>query len=128
MNASKWTLWLTFVFTVPVPFFMVEVGWVPTARLLMFAGMTLVAAIAEPDWVSWSIAGFFVVQALAFAAILYAVAAGLARLAARLVPRHLHFACLAAVVAGCFAASLFHIYRTPLSGSSARSNLFGIFR
>lgn len=128
MSSAKWTLWLTFVFTVPVPFFMVEVGWVPTARLFLFAAMTMAAAIAEPDWVSRSIAGLFAVQALVFAVILYALAAAVARLALPRLPRRLRTPLWAMLAAACFTASLFPIFRTPLSGTAPRANLFGIFR
>ena len=41
----KACLWLTFLLTVPVPFFMVDVGWVPVARLLLFSGFTMAAAL-----------------------------------------------------------------------------------
>jgi len=123
----KWSLWLTFLFTVPVPFFMVETGWVPVVRLFLFGGITSAAALFEPDWISALIATFFVLPALIFATILYLLAALLARLLARFVAEGGRRSVGGLLIAICFAISLFPIYDTPLSNTDSRANLFGIF-
>lgn len=123
----KWSLWLTFLFTVPVPFFMVETGWVPVVRLLLFSGITTAAALVEPDWISALIAAFFVLPSLVFATILYLLAALTSRLLVRFVADGRRRAACGFLIAICFAASLLPIYDTPLSNTDAQPNLFGIF-
>lgn len=123
----KWWLWLTFLFTVPVPYFMVVTGWVPVMRLLLFSGIMTAAALAEPDWIAGLIAAFFVLPALIFATLLYLLAALITRLLVRFVADSRRRVAFGFLIALCFAISLVPIYDTPLSNTDARANLFGIF-
>lgn len=123
----KWGLWLTFLVTVPVPFFLIETGLVPTTRLLLFSVFTSVAALAEPDFVSRLLAVLAVVQTALFAALLFLLAALVARGFERLGPR-LRAPAFWLLVAVCFAASLFPIYATPFSRAGPSANLFGTLR
>jgi hypothetical protein len=113
--------------TLPLPYFMVEVGWVPALRLLVLAGLCSAVALTEPGSDTASIAGLLAVQALAAVAVTYGMARWMeSRLRRR--SRSIRMAMIAAIVGVLLVASMFRIYRTPLSGERLRTNLFEILR
>ncbi len=126
-RAAKWTLWVTLLFTLPAPYFMIEVGRVPPIRLFLFALLTTAAAVSEPGFDTRFVAGLLVPQALLYGALCY----GLARLVAGQIERRLsgrlRTYALAAVIALLVAGSFFPIFRTPFSHSARQTNLLGIF-
>lgn len=126
-RAVRRILWLVFLLTLPVPYFMVEVGWVPVVRLLLLSAVTGAAAALEPSATAIVIAAFFAVQTLALGAVLFGIARLIAWLLTRLVPRRRRAAALGVLVAALLVASVFEIYRTPLSGRAPRANLFRVF-
>jgi hypothetical protein len=117
-------LFFAAVALVPVPYWAVEVERAPVARLALLAGMTGVAAIAEPGGVGSVVAGALVAQSLLWL-LLLALAV---RLLIRWLPGARRGPAVAILVAGLLAASLFHVYHTPFARSGARANLLGIFR
>lgn len=125
-NAMKWILWLTFLLTIPVPYFLVEIGWVPTVRLILLAGMTLAAAVAEPDLASILIAGLFLLHLVVFAAVTYVLATLAARRIVALDSASLRRTVLTVVVTTLLTASLFPIFTTPLSKEREQSNLLDV--
>ena len=125
---TKWTLWIAFVLTVPVPYFMVETGWVPTARLFLFAALSTAVVVTEPGSGSGMIAGLFLVQAVAYGIVLFGLARFGARMTQRIAREQLRLIVIVLVVAGLFAGSLFPVFKTPLSNSGRRASLFGIFQ
>jgi hypothetical protein len=126
-RAAKRILWVTLLFTLPVPFFMIEVGWVPPIRLILFALLTTAAAVSEPGFDTGFVAGLFVPQALLYGALCYWLARAAVLRLNRLAPAWLRLFALLAVMAALVAGSLFPIFRTPFSHSSPRANLLGIF-
>lgn len=126
LSSTRWLLWLTLLFTVPVPYFMIEAGRVPAAELIVFAALTSAVALTDPDFASRLIAVVFVVQAGFYAALLYAAARLAARRLGRLAPGTRRLA-VGLAAAACLAASLFPIYRTPLARSGLKANLLAVY-
>ncbi len=128
-RAQKWLLWTVFLGTIPVVFYLGEVERAPALRLAFFAALASWVALAEGVGTGVG-AAFFVlgpVQALAYAGLLYALAAAIVRLLARLASAGLRTACVGGLAAICLGASLFEIYQTPLSSSRPRSSVMQIF-
>jgi hypothetical protein len=111
-------LWLGLLILLPVPFFGIESGLVPVARLLLLGSLVAGVALQDPDWMSRLFAGIFLGQGLLWAALLY----GVARLAVRWLPRPVPLG----IVVLLAVASLFPIYSTPFSASSPRSSILQI--
>ncbi len=128
VRATKWILWLALILTLPVPYFMIESGRVPTVRLFLFALLTSAAALAEPDYASRFVAALFVLQAGLYVVLCYALARWVARLVHQRTPAAYHALIVTAVVAGLLAAAMFDIYRAPLSNGSLHPNLLGVWR
>ena len=123
-----WTLWLLFVCTLPLPYFMIETGRVPALQLFLLAALTAPLVVTDPSFTTRFVAGLFVGQSLLYGALLY----GAARLAARAIqhtvgPRLgvLVIAVLAIAVGG--AGVLLELYRAPLSHGPGRTTLVGVF-
>jgi hypothetical protein len=126
-RTSRTLLWLVFLLTVPVPYYLGGFELAPVARLLLFAGLVLAVVATE------GAAGYQGVFALlaAVQAILWPLLLLLAaRLGAaalqRLVPEHLRAAVLAGAVASLLAVAFLPIYSTELSSRGARSSLAGL--
>jgi hypothetical protein len=126
-GAAKRILWVTLLFTLPVPFFMIEVGWVPPIRLILFALLTTAAAVSEPGFDTGFVAGLLVPQAFLYTALCYWLAGAAAVRLSRLVPAWLRLLAQLVLLGALVAGSLFPIFRTPFSHSAPRANLLGIF-
>ena len=70
-RAMTWLLWLVFIFTLPLPYFMIEAGRMPAAQLMLFAALTAPLAITDPGFTTRFVAALFVAQALLYCGLLY---------------------------------------------------------
>ena len=113
---------------VPLPFFLVETGFVPAARILMLASVVVALFAAEGAQGTVGIlAALLLAQASVYVAFLWWVADRVSRVLARASPRRVAAATAALVVVSLLVASSFEIYRTPFRTRSLRANLMRVF-
>src|SRR5262245_33843927 len=126
-RASRRILWLSFLLTVPVPFWAFEGGRVPTAWLFEVAAFTGALLWSEGGSVTALVFGVLVAQAILAAIALYLVARTLTRMlfGAR---AEIHVAWIASVVGVLLVLACFRIYRTPFVADGRAVNIVGIFR
>jgi len=127
-RAARLVLFALFAVVVPLPFFLVQTGVVPAARILMLAGIVVAVIAAEGMHGMAGVAlALLLVQALGYAGLLFAAAHWVARGLARAWPRRLGLA--TAVLAGValLTASSFEIYRTPFRTHSLHASLLRVF-
>ena len=121
-------LWLLFLFTIPLPYYVGAAEFAPAARLVFLA--TLLGSVGAAEGMGET-TGLFILLSLVEAALALALTYLLARLAAWLLHRQLRpSARLPALVGAALillALSLFEIYETPISSTRAYSNLLHIF-
>jgi hypothetical protein len=123
LRAFRWLVWVLLVALLPLPYFMVEIGRVPVAQLLMFAAVTSPLLYTDPGFTSGFIAGLFLAQSLLYGLLLW-WAAGL--MTSRLPPTRRIVA--AAAIAGVLitVASL-PLYRAPLTHGPTPTNWLGLW-
>lgn len=117
-------LWFALVGMVPVPYALVDLGWVPVVRLLAMGGLTGWIWITEGGLVSGLVAGIILLQALLHAGWQAWVAGALLR---RIAATRRTVVVLAITVV-LFLVAQWPIYRTPLSNQALRANFWGIFQ
>ena len=127
-RAAGWLLWVTFACVIPLPFFLVESGAVPAARLLLLGGAASAIVVGEgPAGAVAIVAGLLLGQALLYLAALWWLAAALARGLARSGRRGTAVLTALVVLASVGAAASFDLYRTPFRSRSLHGNLLEIF-
>jgi hypothetical protein len=120
-------LWLALAATLPLPFWLVERGWVPALRLALLAAVLVGLRLAEGgSGVVDLLAGLALGQALLAAALLALLARELARGLARLPARAAPVALLLLVVALFGTAASFDLYRTPFRTQALRGSLLDL--
>jgi hypothetical protein len=119
-------LWAVLLCTVPVPFFMVQIGWVPVARLLVLSTLGLAVLVTEPGFDAGFVTGLLVPQTLLAAGLLRVVAGRLGSTLERAAPgwRDWLTGTLITLLIG---LALQPIYRTPLS-TLPQGNLLGLLQ
>jgi hypothetical protein len=122
-----WTLWVALILTLPVPYWAIEVGLVPTASLLALALVTLGASIFEGGDVLPLLALVLTAQAVAWTGILFVAARGVTRRIGRRRSILTQRALATVLVCGLAAMALFDVYRAPFSTSGPRTNVLGAF-
>jgi hypothetical protein len=126
-RATRRILWLSFLLTVPVPFWAFEGGRVPTVWLLELAAFTGALLWTEGGTVTALAFGLFLGEAVIAGAALYL----LARLVTRLLARRgaeVRTAVVVAIVVGFLLVACFAVYRTPFVAGGDPVNLAGIFQ
>jgi hypothetical protein len=127
MRGTLLVLWVVLLLTLPVPYWAIEVGLVPTASLLALGLVTIGASIVEGGEVLPLLALVLAVQSIVWTAILYVAA----RLVTRRIGRRRSIltqrALATVLVCGLAAMSLFDVYRAPFSTSGPRTNVLGAF-
>ena len=117
-------LWLALAVALPVPIWLLGPGSVPALHLFELGAAAIAFGMAESfRGVVGLTALVFVSQALVYAALLYAVAAAIARLFRRFPKRVLALAALL-VVAACFV----RVYHSPYHASAARVTLLAVYQ
>jgi hypothetical protein len=128
VRTSRFLLWLTAVFILPAPFFLVETGRVPVAQLLQMSAVVTGLILAEGA--QGQILTLLVIvlgQAILYMLAFWGAAVLCSRVAARLSPRaRLVATALVVLVAIAVAASV-EIYRTPFSTRSLRASLLRVY-
>ncbi|MFN2377470.1 MAG: hypothetical protein ABR538_13105, partial [Candidatus Binatia bacterium] len=117
-------LWLALVFSVPLPFFLVEVGREPVAGVAALLGLTLAWIVVEGSHgaLAWS-AALLASQVFLGMALLAAASVVATRLTHRVTGRY------TALVVGLLVVALFTvalarpIYRTPFRGGGLHATL-----
>ncbi len=127
ITCITWLLWLTSLVTVPVPFFAVERGCEPVARLFVFAAATSETALTDPDFAARMFAGFFVIQAVAYAGLLYAGAGAIARRLSAIGSGSVRWGLLAAALAALLGLGLSDTFIMPFARSNTRGSLLDLF-
>jgi hypothetical protein len=128
VGVARWVLWVVFVLVVPLPFYLVQTGTVPAARIGMLAGVHVALVAAEgAQGTAGILAAILVAQAVVYGALLWWAAHRISRLLARAWPRRIGAATAALVVACVLVAVSFDVYRTPFRARSLRANLLQVF-
>jgi hypothetical protein len=128
-RSAKWVLFAAFLFTVPVPFFMIVVGGtVPTVWILYAAIRGLFVAVPKFTLEAFWMLGIFWVHIVILGGLLYVAAAGITWLLFRVLPaRVARLGVIALIIALCV-ASTFEIYRVPGHNSAPPANVFRILK
>jgi hypothetical protein len=128
-RSVSWVLFVALLVAAPLPFFLVETGWVPLARLIQLAAYTVALILAEGGQGAVTMAAvILLVQVLVYTAVLALVARWIAGALLRLAPRRAAAATALLVAVSLGTAASVAVYRTPFSTSSLRSSLLGVFR
>ncbi len=121
-------LWAALLLTVPMPFFLVEVGIEPVAGLLHKLGVTLVLIAADGGEGAISIAAWILgVQAVLAAFLLWLLARVVTHAVLRALGSRASVAVLTIVATLVVAACLVPIYRTPFRTGGLHSTLPQVF-
>jgi hypothetical protein len=128
VRAARWILWGVFVLVIPLPFFLVETGVAPAARILMLAGaFVAVVAVEGPQGVAGSLAALLLLQAGVYTTVLWWLAHRVSRMLGPASPWRVAAATAALVAVSLLVASSFEIYHTPFRAKSLRANLLQVF-
>ncbi len=127
-RTSQWALWLTSVIVVPVPFFLIESGWVPTARLLQLGGVCFALMITEgTQGAVPPVTALLLAQAGFYIVALWLVSTLLVRAVSKRAPRALAATTAVLVAGGLLAGATLEIYRTPFRSQSLSTTLLHAF-
>jgi hypothetical protein len=126
-RVAQWGLWGACAFALPLPFFLVETGFVPLARIAMLAGALLGLIVTEgTQGVVGVLAGLLVIQLASYATLLWWITALGSRWLWRVAPRRAAAATAALLAVSLLVAASFEIYRTPFRSRSLRANLWQV--
>lgn len=116
-------LWAVLLVTFPVPYWVMEGGWVPTFWLFEVSGFSLAVLLAEGGSIAALLTGLFLLEGILATFALY----GLSRFCSRLLHRRLaptaRTATLVFLVALLLATSLTRVYATPLLANGQPINI-----
>ncbi len=122
-KSTQLALWAALLVTFPVPYWVMEGGWVPTFWLFEVSGFTLAVLLAEGGSINALLTGLFLTEAALAAFALY----GVARLGSRALHRHLsptaRMAAVVVLVVLLFGTALTGVYSTPLVAEGRPINL-----
>jgi len=128
-RAIRNLLWLGLVAMAPVPLMLgVASGFMPVARVLMFAGVCLAVMIVEGMQGAVDLLALILIaQALVYGALWFVVASVAGRVLA-LLPRRVAMAgVVLALAAGVVLTSSISWYQTPFRGAGTQANLWELF-
>jgi hypothetical protein len=127
-RAARRLLWLGSLVALPVPILLLGPGLVPPARLAELGAISLAVAVVESARGNvLQVAAVFLVQAAVWTSVLWIAAWLAARALARLGPRVLRSATLAALAVGLAVACALPVYRTPFAARAPRANLLHVY-
>jgi hypothetical protein len=126
-RTSRGLLWLVFLVTVPVPYYLGGFEVAPAARLLFLSGLVLgVVATEGTAGYQGLFALLAAVQAVLWPLALFAAAWLAAEMLQRFAPERLRMGLLAGAAATLIALALLPLYSTELSSRGPTSNLAGL--
>ncbi len=126
-DAIRRVLWLGLLVTLPVPYWVMEGGWVPALWLAELAGFTLAVLVTEGGSIVALLTGLFVAQAVGAAVLLHLVARILARALQRRVPENRRTVATVGLVLALLSLALLRVYQTPLVDGGQRISLLELF-
>jgi hypothetical protein len=128
IRSATWLLFVTYLFTLPAPFFLIVVGGlIPTAATLFVAVKGLIVALPKGTSEGFFMLGMLAAHVVFLPLLCYLIAAGVARLIFWVLrPRFATIAVVACILA-MFAAGSFAIYRLPGHNSMPPANLWDVF-
>ena len=124
LRAVRWSLWGLFCLTLPLPYFMIEVGRVPLASLAVFSALTVPIVWTDPSFNVGFIAAIFALQTLLYGGALAVVA----RLIGRRLPPPRRRAMVTGIAAALVLLALSPVYVAPLSHGPGATNWLGLWR
>jgi len=126
---SKWMLFVAFLATVPVPFYMLVVGGlVPTLCIIFVAVRGLVVALPKFTGEGFFMLGILWAHIAILGGILYLVASGISWGLFRVFPRRYAPIAVAVLILALLVASTFDIYRIPGHNSAPAANILRIYK
>ncbi len=127
VDTTRRILWIALLLVLPVPYWVMEGGWVPAIWLYQLAGFTVAVFATEGGSIVGLITGLFVLEAVLATLGLYLVARLGARLLQRALPDAWRRRGAIASVAVLLCAALLRLYTTPLVEGGERVNLLQLF-
>ncbi len=129
LQITKWTLFVSLLITVPVPFYMFVVGGlIPTVAIIFMTLQGVVVAVPKFKLEGFVILGVLGVHVIVLCGLLYVAAAGLTRFLYWVMPRTVATSLIIFLIAGLFTASCFNIYRLPGHNWTKPANLPEVFK
>lgn len=125
--STRRILWAALLLTLPIPYWVMEGGWVPAIWLLELAGFTIAVWATEGGSIVALITGLFVLQVILAAAASWVIARLLARGLGRLLPERWRTAGVVGTLALLLGVACLRVYATPLVAGGARVNLLQLF-
>lgn len=128
-RGSKWMLFVAFLATVPVPFYMLVVGGlVPTLCIIVLAVRGLVVALPKFTGEGFFLLGILWAHIAILGGLLYLAASGISWVLFRVFPTRHAQAVVAVLILALLVASTFPIYRIPGHNSAPPANIVRIFQ
>ncbi len=125
----KWALLITFLLTVPVPYYMVVVGGlIPTICIMVLAVLGLIVALPKFTREGFFMLGILWAHVVILGGLLYLLAAGITRVLFRLFPGRYAVAVVGILIVTLLVASTFTIYRLPGHNSAPPADIFRILK
>jgi hypothetical protein len=120
----KWALFAAFLLTVPVPFYMLVVGGIVPAFLILYLSVQgLIVALPKFTVEGFWMVGILWAHAVIFGGLLYVAACGITWFLFRFLPHHRALLVMLGLIAALFVASTFKIYRMPGHNSAPPANI-----
>jgi hypothetical protein len=127
-RTARWILWIAAALLVPLPFFLVETGTVPAARLLMLGSVTLMLIAVEGGQGAVGIAAaLLLAQAILYLVALWLLVTALLRPLRHRSPKTIALATGATLLIGIVLATTFEIYRTPFRTRSLHATVLHVY-
>lgn len=125
----KWILFVAFVVTVPVPFYMlVVVGLIPTAAVALMTLRGLVTAFLKFTYEAFVMVAIMGAEVVIPGGLLYLMAGGLARFLCWALSKRYALLMAAIIVVSLMTVSCFEIYRLPGHNWMRPASLAGVIR
>ena len=131
-NSSRWPKWAlcaAFLFTLPVPYYLLVVGGiVPTFFIIFIAVQGLIAAIPKFTAEGFWMLGILWAHVVILGGLLYLTAYGITWLLFRILAYRYALLVVIGLIVILFAASTFDLYRIPGHNSAPPANIIHIFK
>ena len=125
----KWTLFAAFLFTVPVPYYMLVVGGIVPAFFIIFIAVQgLIVALPKFTAEGFWMLGILCAHVVILGGLLYLTAYGITWLLFRILAYRYALSVVIGLIVILFVASTFDIYRMPGHNSAPPANILHIFK
>ena len=125
----RWLIFAVLMFLAPVPYFLVEMGRVPPARLLQLTGYLLALIVAEGGQGAVVQAALLIgAQAFGYTVAVFVLADALARRLARMRPPVATAVTVGVISCAVVCSLLMRPYSTPFRIEASENGLIGVYR